>query len=108
MKLIIPPECEIGANKVKIRHNEEAMRIADLRGQMSQAESIIRLSFTYDGCVRANPQVFESLLHEIIHWVDHLYIRELKEEQVGALACGIAQALLSMGIEPDFSQVPGE
>lgn len=108
MKIVIPAECQIGANKVRIRQNEEAMRIADLRGQMSQAENIIRLSFTYEGINRTSPQILESFLHEAIHFIDHLYLRELEERQVTALASGLAQVLMSLGIEPDFSQIPEE
>lgn len=106
--LIIPPECQIGGNLMRVRHNEQAMRIAELRGQMSIPEGIIRLSFIYDNKPRTTPQLLESFIHEIIHAIDLLYIRELEERQVGALASGITQALLSIGIEPDFSQIPEE
>ena len=108
MKLVIPSEVQIGGNIIRIRHNEEAMRIADLRGQISLSEGIIRLSYTFEGRPRTTTQLFESLLHEITHAVDHLYMRELEERQVGALASGLTQALMSLGIEPDFSQIPEE
>ena len=106
--MIIPPEVQIGAHTIRIRHNEEAMRIANLRGQMSLPEGTIRLSFEVEGIPRTVPQVFESLLHEFIHAIDCLYMKELEERQIMALAAGLAQVLVSIGIEPDFSQVPEE
>ncbi|MBA7499228.1 hypothetical protein ES704_01968 [subsurface metagenome] len=108
MKLIIPNEVQIGGNKIRIRISEKALDVANLSAQYSAYENIIRLSLIYEGKPRSIPRILESLIHEINHAIDGLYIRELEERQVGALASGLAQALLSIGIEPDFSQIPEE
>jgi len=108
MKVVIPSEVEIGANKLRIRINEKALDVADLSAQYCAYENIIRLSLLYEGKARYMPRIFESLIHEIIHAIDGLYLREIEERQTGALASGLAQAFLSLGIEPDFSQIPTE
>lgn len=108
MKLVIPAEVQVGSNKIRIRINEKALDIADLSAQYSTYENIIRLSLLYNGKLRSIPRVFESFIHEIEHAIDGLYIRELEERQIGALASGLAQAFLSLGIEPDFSNIPEE
>ena len=108
MKLVISSEVQIGGNRIRIRRNDKALEITDLRAQYSSSENIIRLSLTYAGRPRPISQIFESLLHEINHAIDGLYLRDLEEGQIGALATGQTQALLSLGIEPDFSEIPEE
>lgn len=108
MKLVIPSEVQIGGNKIRIRVNEKALDVAALAAQYSAYENIIRLSFIYEGKPRGIARIYESLIHEIIHAIDGLYLRELEERQTGALASGLVQAFLSLGIEPDFSQIPEE
>lgn len=108
MKLVIPPECQVGGNKIRIRINEKALDIAGLSAQYSAYENIIRLSLIYDGKPRDKARVLESLIHELNHAVDGLYMRELEERQVGVMASGWTQIFLSLGIEPDFSQIPEE
>ena len=108
MKLQILSEVQIGGRKVRIRISEKALQIADLAAQASIYDNIIRLTLHYEGQPRDNVVVFESLIHEILHIIDRLYMRELEERQVGALGSGLAQALMSLGIEPDFSQIPEE
>jgi len=108
MKFQILPEIQIGGRKVRIRISERVLQIADLSAQASTYDNIIRLTLHYEGHPRNNVVVFESLIHEILHIIDRLYMRELEERQVGALSSGLAQALISLGIEPDFSQIPEE
>lgn len=109
MKLIIPPECQIGAHTYKIMINEKALEVANIRGQVSFSEEIIRLSLRHDGHSRSLTMVFEALLHEMLHVVNQLYCGgELNEQQHEAIGAGMSQPLLSLGIEPDFSQIPEE
>ena len=107
---VIPPECHIGGHTVRIRISEKYLDIADLAGESTMTEGIIRLSLHLDNKPRSRVCIFETLIHEIIHLVDREYVRDgaLEERQVGCLANGIVQALLSMGIEPDFSKIPDE
>lgn len=109
MKWIVPSEVQIGGRIIRIRVNEKALDVADLQSQLSlQADNIIRISLVLDGKARATIVVLQALCHEIAHAIDALYMKELEERQVGVLGEGFAQALISMGIEPDFSQIPEE
>ena len=108
MKLVIPSECQIGARKIRIRRSEQGLEIGDMSAQTSMFNQIIRISTVYHANPRHNEQLLETLLHEAVHIIDHLYIRALDEEQIGALGSGLAQFLISLGIEPDFSQIPEE
>lgn len=109
MKLIITPECQIGVHTYKIRINNKALDIANLRANVDYNEQIVRLSTRLDGKQRSNSMIFEALLHEFLHPINHLLMGgELTETQHEQISAGLAQALLSLGIEPDFSQIPEE
>lgn len=114
MKLVIPSKCQMGALSYEIVFSDKTLQIADVRAQVEHAEQVIRLSKhgTYS-TTRAIPRspaaLLEILLHEVIHVHNHLWLGgDLTEQQTEALAAGLAQSLLSLGIEPDFSQVPEE
>jgi len=110
MKLIIPPTCQIGAHTYKVRFNDKLLGAADLRAQTNHKEQLIRLSTgEHAGVRRSNTMLFEMLLHEILHPINQLYCGgEVTEQQIEAISAGMAQALLSLGIEADFSQIPEE
>lgn len=114
MKVIISPECQAGHLTYKIVFNDKALQIADLRGQVDHAGQIIRLSkhgtfTTTRGIPRSTAVLFEMLLHELFHIHNHLWCGgDLTEQQIEAMASGSAQSLLSLGFEPDFSQIPNE
>lgn len=109
MKLIIPSECQIVAHTYRIRINNRALGIADLRANVSYNEQIIRLSTCLEGKPRSNSMTFEALLHEMLHPINHLFMGgELTEQQIEQVSAGLTQMLLSMGIEPDFSKIPEE
>ena len=114
MRLVILPECQAGALTYKIIFSDKALQIADVRAQVEHAEQLIRLSkhgsyTTLRAIPRSAAVLFEMLLHEIIHIHNHLWCGgDLTEQQTEALAAGLTQSLLSLGIEPDFSQIPEE
>lgn len=109
MKVIISSECQIGAHTYKIRVSEKALAVANLRGQVSYPEEVIRISLKHYDYERSNTMIFEALLHEILHVVDALYCGgELTEQQTESICAGMSQPLLSLGIEPDFSQIQEE
>lgn len=109
MKLVIPSQCQIGAHTYKIVVNEKALEVAGLRAQVTFAEETIRISFKEKGYKRSNTMVFEALLHEILHVIDALYCgSELTEQQIESIGAGMSQPLLSLGVEPDFSQIQEE
>lgn len=114
MKLVISPEVRMGAFSYKIVFSDKTMQIADVRAQVEHAEQVIRLSkhgthWTTRAIPRSSTALLEMLLHEIIHVHNHLWLGgDLTEQQIEAMASGLAQSLLSLGIEPDFSQIPEE
>lgn len=104
MKLIIPPECQIGAHTFKILWSLKILNIMECKGGAEyQERHVIRIRPD-----RPKTQVFQTLLHEVIHIGDFVHNRHREEEDIGHLASTICQCLLSMGIEPDFSQIPEE
>ena len=76
------------------------LRDGALRGETNHRLLTIRIQAD-----RPPSQRFVSLLHEIIHCIDAVWIagdKELSEEQVKGLAQGLAQALAGMGVEVDW------
>ena len=108
-RIVIPPEIQLGPHTYKIRFNEKLCRAADIRSQVSHSDQIIRLDPGRDKEMRRNTMLMDELLHEIIHPIDNMYCSgNISEQQIEALSAGLAQALLSLGVEFDFSQIPQE
>jgi len=101
--MVIPSECQIGAHTYKIRWSKARMDSANLRGESDYRDQIIRL---LPG--RSPSQTTETLIHELLHIVSIIYYADLKEKEVLPTSEGLAQALMSLGFEPDFSQIPDE
>ena len=58
---------------------------------------------------RPATQKFQTFIHEGLHQIDHVFGNgEMSEELIQLLAGGLCQMLLSMGLEPDFSDLPTE
>lgn len=106
MKLVIPPEVQIGAHTFEVRWSPKILDIQESRGGMEyRKELVIRLQPN-----RPITQTFQTFLHEVIHAIDQVFVNnaDLKEDQVQVLAAGLAQFLVCAGAEPDFSQIPEE
>lgn len=106
MKLKIPHEFQLGAHTFKIVWSPKLLNAAGAKGQAEYLEKhIIRLR---PG--RPSSHTFNSLLHETIHLIDFIYgpDDDILEGTTRFLAGGLCQALMSLGIEPDFSDIPEE
>ena len=103
MNLVIPSEIQIGAIKYRIVFSDKLLKKMSDRASMNIKEEIIRLQ---NGCSAA--QLFANLMHEIDHLAEDTAGISQEEQDSIARANLVAQALLSMGIEPDFSQIPEE
>lgn len=105
MKLVISPECQIGPHLFKIRWSDKWLDAAQIRAHESCKDQIIRL---HTG--QSLSATFEALIHEVDHIVCYLYGIEHGDEEsaIVARAVGFCQFLMSIGIEPDFSQIPEE
>lgn len=105
MKLVIPPECQIGAMEVSIRFNDWVLHKMDVAAYINLKDQMIRLSH------RKTDQEWLHLIHEALHGItDELGINfdGSTEAAINALSNGIVIFLDSLGIEPDFSQIPEE
>ena len=105
MKLVIPPKCQIGAHIIKIVWSRKLLEVQEARGGSEYlGEIIIRLMPN-----RPITATFQTLIHEIFHQIDFVYhLKDLGDDSIQVLSAGLAQALLSLDIEPDFSQIPEE
>ena len=105
MKLIILSECQIGAHTFKIVWSPKILDIQDARGGSEYREIII---------IRLQPNrkptaTFQTLIHEAIHMGDSIFGRDdIGEGTVRLLGGVLAQFFISLGIEPDFSQIKDE
>jgi len=106
MKWVIPSECQIGAHTFAIRFSPVILDAAGARGQSEYLEKqIIRLK---PG--RSSSQTCQSFLHEVMHSIDMVLGADenVNEATIRFLSAGLTQVLLSLGIKPDFSQIPEE
>lgn len=103
MKLVIPPECQVGPHTFKIRWNDKLLRASDLHGQVSGKDTTIRLATGW-----SPSHTLETLLHEVIHAIDFSFTLDVDEKAIDGMAACFTQVLLSLGIEPDFSQISEE
>ncbi len=105
MKIVIPPECQLGAHTIKIVWSRKLLEIQDARGG-SENLGIIIIRLRPD---RPRTSIFQTLIHELLHQIDFVYhLEDFTDGHIQVLSAGLAQSLLSMGIEPDFSQIPEE
>jgi len=105
MKLVIPGTAKVGAHDFKIVWSAKILDLLEAKGGSEYRSShFIRLMTG-----RPVSQSFQTLMHEGIHQVDHVFdAGELSENQVCTLAAGLCQFLMSLGIEPDFGQILNE
>lgn len=103
MKIVIPAVIKIGPLDISVVFSDTLMEKMNDRSSCNIKEQIIRLR---SGC--SNDQLFANLIHEVDHIVEDVAGIDTKENSTIGRANLMAQALLSMGIEPDFSQIPKE
>lgn len=105
MKLVIPATVQIGAHENSIVWSPKVLDLMDCKGNSEYRNGhVLRLM---PG--RPVSQSFQTLIHEAIHQVDHVFgVGDLSEDMVCTLSGGLCQFLMSLGIEPDFSQVQRE
>lgn len=102
MKLVIPPEVQIGAIKYGIWRNDFLLEKENKSGSINSREQKIRIAH------REVSQEFLILMHEAFHGISDEQGYEFDEGCIRALSTGIAIFLSSLGIEPDFSLIPEE
>lgn len=100
MKLVIKPECQIGARNIRIVFSDRILDWEENRASENIKEEIIRL---HKG--QSSAATFDSLIHEAEHIVNYLYAVNEEENYTVIHSTGLCQFLLSLGIEPDFSRI---
>ncbi len=106
MKLVIPNQVSIGARVFRIRWNGALLDPKSTKAELVDKEDLIRLA---PG--RTALSTFESLMHEIEHEINYLTSDDGEfgsEGRISAQTNFLCQALLSIGIEPDFSKIGEE
>ena len=102
MKLTIPNEIQLGALKFSVRRNDFLLHKLDKSGAINSKDQMIRIAH------RKADMEFLILVHEALHGIcDEQGITQ-DEGLVTAIATGFTIFLQSLGIEPDFSQIPEE
>lgn len=101
-RLVILPECQIGAIKFSIYRNDFLLEKLNQSGDINHKEQKLRIAH------REVDQEFLTLVHEAFHGIVAELGYELDEGCILALSTGITIFLQSLGIEPDFSQIPEE
>ena len=102
-KLLISSECQIGCRTIRIRFSDRVLDWQEHRATENTTEEIIRLHTGQSAAA-----TFETLIHEAKHIADYLYHIEEEERNVDITSESLCQFLMSLGIEPDFSQIPEE
>ena len=106
VKLTIPPEFQVGCKTFRIRISNKILREIDCKGQLVDKEDLVRLAS------RSPSSMFETLIHEIMHEIIYMCALNnspsIDETSTAPMACFLAQALMSLGIEPNFDKIPNE
>ena len=99
MKVKIPNTIKIATHSYKVvfdanlRHDEASY------GQVNHREQIIRLEASIPPSLRD-----QTLIHEIVHIVDRVYVCRMDEDDLERLSNGIAELLFNnLGVEFDWS-----
>ena len=104
MKVPISPQCQIAASTYDVVFSDWVLKKMDVRASCNVKEQKVRLPKD-DLKVE---QTFTRLIHELLHLVDDTAGFEVNEGDIVVRGNLLSQALLSLGIEPDFSLIPEE
>ena len=103
MKLVIPPEIQVGGHKYSIAFNENLKDDNDY-GRVNHRLQKIELN-----PARPTSQRVEALIHELLHVISNVYAdRKLEEGDISAVSEGLLQVFQQLDIELDFSQIKEE
>jgi len=90
----IPDYLKIGGHKIRVIKNHLFTEIDHCLGMSLELEDKILLSPQEQGIPLCESAEAVNFLHEIIHWVDIVYLgRKLSEDEVKVLAEGFFQVL---------------
>lgn len=90
----LPESVLVGPYRYKFEQN----KLADSDKRWAETSHLMRTIRFGELC--GPTEIPSSLIHELIHAVEVGYAVDLKETQVTALANGLAQALMGLGLLP--------
>lgn len=92
----LPKSLKIGGHTVKVLFPHTFKDTSDFCGMAKyQTNEICVADKTQSGEIRTDSDIQVTFIHELVHWICHVYNQEqqLDEKQVNALAEGLYQAL---------------
>lgn len=101
MKIMVKKQYQVGG------HIYTVVLDADLEKQNDWGATDHTGQRIYINPFRAESQMTESLIHELVHVVNEVFLHhELAEAHVGSLAQGLLQVVIQHGIKLDWSEIP--
>ena len=102
MEIKVPREIKVGTHRVRIFYEP---RLMSNHGKMAQAR-LNENEIAIEPAENAESHKATQLLHELLHYIDHIYNNyQLNEQQTDALSNGIAILLDELGVKLDFSDI---
>jgi len=102
MKLKIPLNVQVGAIQYAVLRNDFLLHKENKSGTINSLEQKIRIAH------RNADQEFLILVHEALHGIADELGYDFDEGCIKAISTGFVLFLYSLGIEPDFSDIPEE
>jgi len=101
MPVVLVPSCiQIGGHPYSIKFDQSLQDSGDY-GTINHRTQEISINPE-----RPESQRGTSLLHEIVHLVNHIYVAsKLEDEEIARFSQGMYQAIVSLGITFDWSNI---
>lgn len=100
MIIPVPQEIQIGSHTYRITFDKALEDTRDYGAVNHRTQEI------FINPTRPPSQRAETLVHEILHVINHVFCdKEIEERQLDGLSEGMAQAVLGLGIEFDWKDI---
>ena len=105
MKIKVPRQVQIGSHTYSIVKSQKELGDGNFYGEVNHRLQLIRINSE-----RPPSQCAEALLHELLHIVDTILLRDkLDENRISLLSEGLSQAIYKgLNIELDWGDIPEE
>ena len=101
MKVKVPKEIKIATHVYRVRYDPHMRHDEACYGQVNHREQTIDIETSIPLSVRN-----QTLIHEIVHIVDKVYVCRMDEDDLERLSNGMAELLFNnLGIELDWSEI---
>ncbi len=101
MKVKVPSEIKIATHTYRVRYDSHMRHDEACYGQVNHREQTIDIETSIPPSV-----MNQTLIHEIVHIVDKVYVCRMDEDDLERLSNGMAELLFNnLGIEFDWSEI---